>query len=106
MYAHVNTYRLGSSEEVAAEITWAEESGDIISDQSARTIASWYHSPAAGSRNITALSHGLPFYTDALREEIEREIVPAADGEGQQGDATALTAWLDALEANLAGASA
>lgn len=101
MIAHVSTYRLGSSEEVASEIAWALENDETVSDQTARTIASWYHSPADNSRNITRLSHGLPFDTEELRDEIAREIEPLGNGEGQQGDAPALLAWLDHLEAIL-----
>jgi hypothetical protein len=32
----------------------------VIPVEVAQTIASWYHSPADGCRNITALSHGGP----------------------------------------------
>lgn len=98
MYAHVNTYRLGSSEETEREMAWAlnpeaEGEGRVINDQAARTIASWWHSPRQEA--IVALSHGRPFDTDKLREEIEREIT-------EENDSSALLAWLDALEVGLA----
>jgi hypothetical protein len=89
MYAHVNTYRLGESAEVEAELA----SENVISDQTARTIASWYHSPADRDRNMTCLSHGLPFDTDGLRREAERDMFPE--------EAAAMLAWLDELEALL-----
>lgn len=90
MYAHVTTYRLGSE----AEVNRDKESDGTISDQSARTIASWWHSPAPSCRPITALSHGLPFDTKELRETIAREITDASDE-------SALIEWLDNLEAIL-----
>lgn len=90
MHAHVTTYRLSTSDEVAAEMS----TEDVLSDQGARTIASYWHSPSAYARNITALSHGLPFDTDELRDEISREITDTED-------AAALTEWLDMLEAIL-----
>lgn len=93
-YAHVTTYRLGTSAEVEADVASAE----IISDQSARTIASWWHSPSVTCRQITSLSHGLPFDTEVLRVEIDREIT-------DDGDRAALTEWLDALESVLADGS-
>lgn len=93
MYAHVSTYRLGTSDEVETDLEWTAEHGGL-SDQSARTIASWWHSPAATCRNITALSHGLPFDTDELAEEIQREIT-------DDRHAVALLGWLDTLEAHL-----
>jgi len=88
-YAHVTTYRLGDSAETYADMAHAETPGEVISDQTARTIASWWHSPAQSA--ILALSHGLPFDTDELRDEIHREIVDPPDAE-------ALSAWLDQLE--------
>lgn len=95
MYAHVTTYRLGTSEEVNADRDYAEATpGAVISDQSARTIASWWHSPGMGSRHLTLLSHGLPFDTVELRDEIEREIA-------HEDDFAPLLDWLDALEAHL-----
>lgn len=86
MEAHVNTYRLASEKEVEEDLTQY-----VVSDQTARTIASWWHSPSQYSRNITALSHGRPFDTEELRDEVLREI---ADDEHQ----TALLHWLDNLE--------
>ena len=93
MYAHVTTYRLGTEEETHADMA-AETPDAAINDQAARTIASWWHSPAPTCRNITALSHGLPFDTEELRDEISREITDHADQ-------TALLEWLDVLEAIL-----
>lgn len=90
MYAHVTTHHLGSEDEVNAELA----SDLVINDQTARTIASWWHSSAETSRNITCLSHGLPFDTDGLAEEIDREI---SDPDHQR----ALSAWLDQLVQHL-----
>ena len=94
MYAHVTTYRLGDSSEVDQDKAYAQDTGEAVSDHTARTIASWWHSPAENSRNITALSHGRPFDTAELRDEISREITDPADSE-------ALLTWLEALEAHL-----
>lgn len=91
MYAHVTTYRLSTSSEVVADQSVAARNGEVISDQTARTLASYWHSPSEYSRNITSLSHGLPFDTEDLREEINREITDPDD----QRD---LLAWLDNLE--------
>lgn len=68
----------------------------VIDDQTASTIASWYHSPSDCCRMITALSHGMPFDTEVLKQEIHDEIAPI-----DERDAAALTHWLDALEARL-----
>jgi hypothetical protein len=68
----------------------------VIPVEVAQTIASWYHSPADGCRNITALSHGMPFDTVALMEEIRLEIQPI-----DAKDAAALLHWVDAEEARL-----
>lgn len=95
MHAHVTTYRLGTSTEVADDIARAAETGEPIADQTARTIASWWHAPARTCRAITALSHGRPFDTADLADEIAREIT-------DPGDADALTAWLEHLTALLA----
>lgn len=97
MYAHVTTYRLGSESETLDDLEYAADAGEVITDQSARTIASWWHSPADTCRNITRLSHGLPFDTAELVDEIAREITDATD-------ARALLDWTHQLEAILAGA--
>lgn len=91
MYAHVTTYRLSSSPETYDDMTHCWDRGDVVSDQSARTIASWYMSPGAGSESLTALAHGLPFDTDALADEVAREV-------SDPDDHDALAGWL----ANLA----
>ena len=91
MYAHVTTYRLGTSAETDPEIEHALESGEPVSDQAARTIASWWHAPSPNCAAITALSHGLPFDTEDLAREIEREVTEPAHR-------NALAAWLIALE--------
>lgn len=93
MRANVNTYRLGTSEEVEADIAWAAPLWQSVSDQTARTIASWYHSPAPRDANLTALSHGRWFDTKGLREEIERDL----DGAHYE----AMIQWLDNLETML-----
>lgn len=90
MYAHVNTYRFGEESEVNAEL----EAGLVISDQTARTIASWWHSPLQEA--IKRLSHGMPFDTDDLAREIDNEIADL-------GHAEAMHAWLDHLVAHLQG---
>jgi hypothetical protein len=95
MYAHVTTYRLATSAEVTADVAHADETGEPISDQTARTLASWWQSPASRCRNIAALSHGMPFDTDELADEIGREI-------SDPTDADALFAWLDSLTELLA----
>lgn len=96
MYAHVNTARLSSSDEVNQEILDWQNTGRTISDQTARTIASWWHAPNARCRNITALSHGLPFDTEKLSEEVAREVADPANAE-------ALSVWIDDLEEILIG---
>lgn len=95
MKTSVNTYRLGTSKETYDDIEYAWAMGSVVSDQTARTIASYWHSPAITSRNLTALSHGKEFDTDELREEIEREVT-------HPDDANALRAWVDHLDGFLA----
>lgn len=90
MYAHVTTYRLGTSSEIYEDIWRATETGEPISDQTARTIASYWHSLSERARNLTALSHGLPFDTDNLAHEITHEITDPDDRD-------ALTEWLYCL---------
>ena len=94
MYAHVSTYRLGTSAETYPEIDRAMESGKVISDQTARTIASWWHAPR-GCPATTALSHGLPFDTEELTLELERDDFPPC------AERDALLAWVADLEALL-----
>lgn len=93
MHAHVTTYRLGSGPETEDDIRSAFDNADTIMDQTARTIASWYHAPR-GCPNITALSHGLPFDTAGLREEAARDVSDFAHRE-------ALLDWIESLEALL-----
>lgn len=64
-----------------------------LPDETARTIASWYHSPGPCCQHTTALSHGLPFDTDELRAEIHYEIEPI-----DARDAEALQQWLRRVE--------
>jgi hypothetical protein len=59
----------------------AGENAEVVSDQAARTIASWWHSPAPTCRAITALSHGRPFDTDELLAEMPREVEGLADAD-------------------------
>ena len=94
MYAHVTTYRLSTGAEVQVDMERSRHNGETVSDQSARTIASWWHAPSPRCEAITALSHGLPFDTDQLRTEIAREIT-------EPNDAEVLTEWLDNLESIL-----
>lgn len=65
---------LGMGQEVDDEVEVCLRSGAIISDRGARTVASWWHSPAPGCRNITRLSHGLEFDADELTFEVIREV--------------------------------
>lgn len=65
---------MGSSGQVMAAVRKAAQAGEVISDETARTIASWYHSPAAIDTPITALSHGLEFDDYALWERVSRMI--------------------------------
>jgi hypothetical protein len=90
MYAHVTTYRLGISAEVESDLNRHRPEGDVVSDQTARTIASWWHAPT-GCPAITALSHGRSFDTDDLRDEIGREITEPRMRE-------AMLDWLENLE--------
>ena len=62
-----------SWDEAVTEAQHALSAEEWISDAAAQTIAAAYMSPAARSWNMTALAHGRPFDTDALREEIDRE---------------------------------
>lgn len=80
---------IGTAEQVDAERQAATEEGRSISDWAARTIASWWHSPGAGSENITRLSHGLPADPEQLREEVNREIA-------DDHDRADLLAWISA----------
>lgn len=92
MYAHVNTYRLSTSNEAEVDI-WSANTDPVgdytISDQTARTVASWYQSPRAAA--LAALASGAAFYTTDLRDDLERA------GMYPQHYA-AMYAWLDMLE--------
>jgi hypothetical protein len=55
-----------TSKQARPEIEHAAATGELISDDVAQTIASWWHSPAAPDSPITACSHGLPFDPAAL----------------------------------------
>lgn len=96
MYAHVSTYRLGSTAETYDDIAHCWDRGEVVTDQTARTIASWWMSPADNSRNLAALAHGLPFDTDDLLTEVAREV-------GNPDDREALLAWTYDLEELLYG---
>jgi len=91
MYAHVTTYRLGTSAETYDDIARCWDRGEVVSDQSARTLASWYMTPGKGSESLTALAHGLPFDTDDLLTEVHREVTDPDDRD-------ALLAWTYNLE--------
>lgn len=91
MHAHVTTYRLGTSAETYDDIAHCWDRGEVVTDQTARTIASWWMSPAGNSRNLTALAQGLPFNTDDLLAEVRREVTSPDDSE-------ALLAWTYNLE--------
>jgi hypothetical protein len=96
MYAHVTTYRLGSTAETYDDIAHCWDRGEVVTDQTARTIASWYMSPSKGSESLTALAHGLPFDTDDLLSEVRREVTNPDDRE-------ALLAWTYNVEDLLHG---
>lgn len=91
MYAHVTTHRLGTSAETYDDIAHAWDRGEVVSDQTARTIASWYMSPGKGSESLTALAHGLPFDTDDLAAEVRREVT-------HPDERDALAAWVANLD--------
>jgi hypothetical protein len=55
-----------TSTQARPQIQHAAATGELISDDVAQTIASWWHSPAAPDSPITACSHGLPFDPAAL----------------------------------------
>src|SRR5690606_10378708 len=88
----VHTARLGSTGETLQELAWAAQSGEVINDQAARTIASWYQSPGTGQQ-LAALASGATFNTARLREEIDAHI--------PDGSRAAMHAWVDNLEALL-----
>lgn len=92
MYAHVNTYRLGDTAETVEDIDYARRNNVAVTDQSARTIASWYQSPGARFTAITALASGAPFDTETLRDQVESDDSFSGD------DRQALIEWLDRLE--------
>ena len=91
MYTQVTTYRLGMSAETLSDMARCRDRGEVVSDQTARTIASWWMSPSVYSRNLTALAHGLPFDTEELLVEVEREVTDHDERE-------AMRAWVYALE--------
>lgn len=90
MRAHVTTYRHATSREAQEDITRAltTDTGPIY-DQTARAIASWYQSPGDADRAVTALSSGLPFDTERLREESLRM---------SARDCDVMCQWIDNLE--------
>lgn len=100
MYAQISTAFLGTYAVTIEDRNLANLNhpphNHVITDQTARTIASWYHSPGECCTHITALSHGMPFDTDALREQIHDEIEPI-----DADDAHALLDWLHHIEVSL-----
>lgn len=101
MLAHVHrvqhvTYAVATEQRDMITAMSAHPGHYVISIEVAATIASWYHSPGECCTQITALSHGMPFETEALRSEIHDEVVPI-----DERDAVALLHWLDAEEARL-----
>lgn len=89
----VHTYRLGSEQETQDEVDYAAANDEVVNDQSARTLASWYQSPGAG-RNLAALASGAEFNTVELADEIDREVDDPAHR-------AALADWNDHLTALL-----
>lgn len=89
MYAQINTYRHSTESEVEREMEFAET--NVISDQTARTIAAWYSSPR--NKAITAFATGAPFDTEDLRDECERDSDMARDGY-----TNAMVEWINDLE--------
>ncbi len=59
-----------TSEQATPMIKAAMDSGEIISDDLAQTIASWWHSSAEVDEQITRVSHGKDFDADALYERL------------------------------------
>lgn len=88
---------MGSSE-VMALVREAVKSGEVISDETAREIASWYHSPAEVDTPITALSHGCEFDGYALWERVSRlsdEIARQDEAGRTPAELRALKAWAE-----------
>lgn len=67
---------------VGAQVDAWHRDGVEISHDVARVIASWYHSPSAADRAITALSHGVGFMVDRLEGEVRGIVgrLPLQDG--------------------------
>lgn len=108
--ATVTTYRHADHDEVMRELEFFVnvDHPSIISDQTARAIASWYSSPNQNTRNLLALGQGTEFSIEGLREEIEVHManaegsdphVPYTDSELGE----ALWAWLDQTETIIYG---
>lgn len=82
-----------------AAVRKAGKAGEVISDDTARVIASWYHSPAAIDAPITALSHRLEFDNYALWERVSRMIDSGQftpdGGTGTPAELRALKTWAE-----------
>lgn len=71
-------------------------SGEPISDDTAVTIASWWH--GGNDHNITALSHGIEWHAGRLIDEIDdnqrRHLASGRWGTMPDASLTALRAWV------------
>jgi hypothetical protein len=94
-YAHVTTERLATSAEVHADVVLAAASRAPVSDQTARTIATWWQAPAPSRRAITSLAQAQPFDTEAFLVEVTREITDI-------DQSTALINWAARLAERIA----
>lgn len=62
------------SEDEVREQMQDVENDEVVPNQIAKTIASWWHSPGTVGRTISQLSHGIEFDTDELIEDIDKTI--------------------------------
>ena len=87
-----------TSTDVHAMVADIRRNGGIITDDAARTIASWWHSPSPADRAMTLLSHRGP---SALSEvdlsdlhDIAAENIAAAETNEDRFALVALTHWV------------
>ena len=84
---------------IMAAVREAGQAGEVISDDVAEVIASWYQSPAVIDAPITALSHRLEFDNYALWERVSRAIDSGQftpEGTvGRSAELRALKTWVE-----------
>ena len=93
MLALVQTHRLSLYGEVEEELYLANVHGDVISDQTARTLAAWHATESPRDIPLCQLARGKEFDTDELRACVDRNM--------DIDEQNAMHIWLDALEALL-----